>query len=124
MKCPICDKHLAIITIMDYFNGHCTSKKHRCWGTHKKIDPKIFYGPSDYSIHGIEVRKRLANRNAVIRHLLKEKVYEILLVVKKKIGLDDKELIKVRMTEVEYKEKYENDHKALLKLLEMSEVFQ
>lgn len=122
MKCPICSTHMAVISVMTIFNAHCPSKKHRAWGevTHKGRE---YYSNYNYIIQGIEIRKRIKNRNVLIQHFYLTKTYEIFLVVKKKIGLDDKKIAEVQMTEDEYKEKYESNPKALLKLLELAEVF-
>jgi hypothetical protein len=110
---------MAVMMVMTIFNAHCPSKKHRAWGN------VVNRSYSDYKLvaTGSEIRKRLGNRNALIQHFFTTKHYEISLIVKKKIGLDDKVIAKVSMDENEYK-KYENDNKALLKLLEMAEIFQ
>lgn len=121
MKCPICDKHMAIITIVDYFNAHCPSEQHRCWGKYIR-NFESFYGPHEYLVHGVEIRKRVKNRKVFIRYMYLEKYYEIALMRKKKNYLE--ELVKIKMSEEEYKEKYENEPRSLLKLLEVSEVFQ
>jgi len=102
--------------------GHCPPNRypelpyHFIWGTEKKS-----YSHSDIpeglTINGIEIRKKLGNRKVSIT--FSRGRCDIFLYTKKRGHISN-----VYISEHDYKEKYENNQKSLLNLLELAEVFQ
>ncbi len=109
MKCPICGNHTGATSIMNIFHAYCCDE-HGSWGEENRRTKEITYTLYYYRI-------KVKNRKFLINHNLRTDMVEIAR------GLKYSETTICTISFEDYTNKYKDNPKAFLQLVETAEVF-